>query len=178
MLCEITQEQAQSYSWLMLISVHFKTLTNYKEWVWDQASPNKKNLFAGTKWAIHPECRARLGLILPDHISNENRWLSWFIFNACKAMQPYNNGCSQTRPFFGGIGGCMDLQYMIGWCIGCASINSKNRPPFPLPSSSGLVVVWFPSVLANMPKSLFLCVNRSLRCIQVWFSCLHKSYPA
>ena len=31
MLREITQEKAQSYSWLTVISVHFKTLTNYKE---------------------------------------------------------------------------------------------------------------------------------------------------
>ena len=76
-----------------------------------------------------PECRARLGLILPDHISNhENRWLPRFIFNAYKAMQPYNNGCSQTRPFLGGIGGCMGLQYMTGWCIGCASVNSNTIP--------------------------------------------------
>ena len=31
MQSEITQEKAQSYSWLTFISVHFKTLTNYKE---------------------------------------------------------------------------------------------------------------------------------------------------
>ena len=39
----------------------------------------------------------------------------------------------------------------------------------------GLVVVWFPSVLANAPKSLFLCKNRSLRYIQYDFPALIRT---
>ena len=131
MLRKITQEKAQSYSWLMFISVHFKTLTNYKEWVGDKASPNKRNLFQ--EQSVLSWVQGKIRLDLARHISNENRWLSRFIFNAYKAMQPYNNRCSHTRPFFGGIGGCMGWQYMIGWCIGCASINSKHRPSSPHP---------------------------------------------
>ena len=139
MLHEITQEKAQSlyihgsHSSLSILKLS-QIIKNELETKLHQTKKIFLQEQSGLSWV-----QGKIRLDLARHISNENRWLSRFTFNAYKAMQPYNNWCSHTRPFFEGIGSCMGWQYMIGWCIGCASVNSKHRPPSPRPPVPSLL---------------------------------------